>query len=643
MKLLFMFLLVLLLPGVLAQEKIENFHKYQELDLKFHISAPINLDFENQKAKMSEMQVDLSFFPRENDYQSIIHLDHLSTPQANVKETEKYTTFTWYDLTKSQQVEYGIDAIMRTNNYLHPINKKVPFPYTNIDPEYLQYTKESEFIDFTQEINQQARTLVKSTSDYYAAIVALADWTKTNIEYDLSTFTANAVQKSSWVLENKQGVCDELTNLFISMLRSQGIPAKFVSGMVYSNTDYSWGPHGWAEVYIPSYGWVPFDVTFGQYGWLDPSHIKLKDDADSGSASAEYSWKSVGVEVDVLESEITTSLQATGKEVNQFIEVDINPYKKAVSPGSFVPLLVNLKNTKDIYSVPTVTITKAPGLIGTNVRHELLGPRESKTVAWVVQIPEEAKDNFIYTSTLEVQTTFGNTASSSLKYSKEYGPFTRLQAKNIIDDLKKKAEKDFLETATITCATKQEFYYEEDNVEVTCAITNTHHQAVTLNACVKGQCQDVRINPSGTETAKFYFKPEESGRISATIEYAEKISYTFFDLNVVKVPEISITDVTPKSIPYGETADISFTLNTNTPLQDIHLDAGGAQLNLDNIKIEKNVRLSIPARNIINGLQVDMVYKDVKGKSYETHQIIKIEITDIPWYASIIYWIASFF
>ena len=60
------------------------------------------------------------------------------------------------------------------------------------------------------------------------------------------------------------------------MLRSIGIPARFVTGTASSGTiAEGWGNHGWAEVYFPEKGWIPWDVTFGQYGWVDSSHLKL--------------------------------------------------------------------------------------------------------------------------------------------------------------------------------------------------------------------------------------------------------------------------------------------------------------------------------------------------------------------------------
>src|SRR3989338_2220208 len=107
----------------------------------------------------------------------------------------------------------------------------------------------------------------------YVASFLLASWVKENVRYDLTTLTAEAVQTSSWVFQERRGVCDELTNLFIAMARSVGIPARFVTGTVYSGLLPGWGNHGWAEVYFQGYGWVPFDVTYGQYGWIDPSHV----------------------------------------------------------------------------------------------------------------------------------------------------------------------------------------------------------------------------------------------------------------------------------------------------------------------------------------------------------------------------------
>ena len=64
------------------------------------------------------------------------------------------------------------------------------------------------------------------------------------------------------------------------MLRAVGVPAKFVSGVAYTDSPLfteRWGGHGWAEVYFPEIGWVAFDPTFGEFGWIDVGHIKNEE------------------------------------------------------------------------------------------------------------------------------------------------------------------------------------------------------------------------------------------------------------------------------------------------------------------------------------------------------------------------------
>ena len=88
--------------------------------------------------------------------------------------------------------------------------------------------------------------------------------------------------------------------MLIALNRALGIPARFISGVSYTNSDLfteKWGPHGWAEVYFPGYGWIPFDVTYGEYGFVDPTHIRLKESLDATEASTSYQWLSTNVDL----------------------------------------------------------------------------------------------------------------------------------------------------------------------------------------------------------------------------------------------------------------------------------------------------------------------------------------------------------
>jgi transglutaminase-like putative cysteine protease len=58
--------------------------------------------------------------------------------------------------------------------------------------------------------------------------------------------------------------CGQQTLLLITLLRLNGIPARWQSGMVFSDGDYD-NLHDWGLVYLAPHGWVPMDVTTGRF------------------------------------------------------------------------------------------------------------------------------------------------------------------------------------------------------------------------------------------------------------------------------------------------------------------------------------------------------------------------------------------
>ena len=81
------------------------------------------------------------------------------------------------------------------------ITEKINFPIERLPEGIVQYTKPSETIDSNNEdIIRLASQLVAGEDDLYDAVFKIADWTKNNIQYDLSTLTAEVSQKASWVL-----------------------------------------------------------------------------------------------------------------------------------------------------------------------------------------------------------------------------------------------------------------------------------------------------------------------------------------------------------------------------------------------------------------------------------------------------------
>ncbi len=80
-----------------------------------------------------------------------------------------------------------------------------------------------------------------------------------------------------FLFETKRGYCDNFSSSMVVMLRSAGIPARWVKGFApgelkrdeerkkyYTVTNNQ--AHSWVEAYMPGHGWMPFEPTIGFNG-----------------------------------------------------------------------------------------------------------------------------------------------------------------------------------------------------------------------------------------------------------------------------------------------------------------------------------------------------------------------------------------
>ena len=78
------------------------------------------------------------------------------------------------------------------------------------------------------------------------------------------------------VLEIKKGVCQDFAHLLLQLLRTAGIPSRYVSGYICPNeNDYrgEGATHAWVEIFTPNQGWLGLDPTNNI--WTMANHVKL--------------------------------------------------------------------------------------------------------------------------------------------------------------------------------------------------------------------------------------------------------------------------------------------------------------------------------------------------------------------------------
>ena len=80
--------------------------------------------------------------------------------------------------------------------------------------------------------------------------------------FEYARDVTNASSPIADLLEHRRGVCQDFAHLMIAILRSFGMPARYVSGYIHRPNKESQS-HAWCEVWSPDFGWVGVDPTNG--------------------------------------------------------------------------------------------------------------------------------------------------------------------------------------------------------------------------------------------------------------------------------------------------------------------------------------------------------------------------------------------
>ncbi len=129
---------------------------------------------------------------------------------------------------------------------------------------YSEYLTPTELTTVDTALTGTARELIEPLAPHDAA-VAIGEWVRANVEYVPGSTGVRTSAQEAWSL--RKGVCQDMAHLTLGMLRSVGIPARYVSGYLYPKADGDVGEvvagqsHAWVEWWCGD--WVGFDPTNG--------------------------------------------------------------------------------------------------------------------------------------------------------------------------------------------------------------------------------------------------------------------------------------------------------------------------------------------------------------------------------------------
>jgi transglutaminase-like putative cysteine protease len=133
--------------------------------------------------------------------------------------------------------------------------------------DYRQYTALSG--DISPRVRSLALEITKGQSNNYDKAKAVEKYLRQNYKYTLKPpkLDSHAEFTDHFLFEGKEGYCTYFATAMSVLLRSAGVPCRYVEGFAaeYEGAEErdvrGTNAHAWVEVYFDDYGWVTFEPT----------------------------------------------------------------------------------------------------------------------------------------------------------------------------------------------------------------------------------------------------------------------------------------------------------------------------------------------------------------------------------------------
>jgi hypothetical protein len=215
--------------------------------------------------------------PESNQYQDITYFKADGCTQAECPDGINH--YIWKDITSSADVPSSGDWVISEQFDATVYKVKVDFSLMSdipaYDPESEECKKylgkeEGGLIDPTNsKIVSTANTLWQMAGGNIITYARRChEWTSENMTYGNMNTGLHPIAN---LMKTMTGDCGNYSSVFISLLRAKGIPARHIVMVHGKKNEF----HVRAEFYVPTYGWIPADPTWGNdyFGVFEGDYI----------------------------------------------------------------------------------------------------------------------------------------------------------------------------------------------------------------------------------------------------------------------------------------------------------------------------------------------------------------------------------
>jgi len=635
--------LIIILSSVVlatdAQTKLitEPFPFYRTFtELSLDVSGNVTLT--GSLGGVVSAEIVLSQYPREDEN---IFFKYFN-PNPDISYINETALFEY----NKNQIEHRLGYVIHSGLVIHqnrPIIRNDPaFPISSIPNEFSKYLQSTNKVIISEDISNKATELVEGSEGLFEASFKIGQWVNENIEYSICPETETVVQDSEWVYDYRIGVCDEITTLFLAMTRAVSIPSRFVSGLAFTDITKDFGNHAWAEVYFPEIGWVPFDVTYGEFGWVDSNHIILSKSEKVSTNSVNVRITGGDIDIDTSELDFEVEVREIGDYDFPNLEISIETLSSHITPGSYNIIEAIVKNNKAGFQAVSLQLSNVNqmDILDNTKQFLLLPPYNKRSVRWIIRVNESLNEHALHKFPLQVSTNHNisaqnqfNVSTRGIKYSKSFidNMFINEANSNI---------KSYSKNVEVLCDVKERYFTNEVST-LDCQFKNKGDKELkNLKSCILGKCKLISLEKNSEKNINFDVVFNDIGLHTYILNVSntdiQKTEYINF--NVVDIPQLNMGLGYPEKVEFSDEVSIKLNLTSTSysrPL-NLKLDFKGSGIeknwDIEKMNIDQFFVINGQGKNLdagLNSFRVYLTWIDEKGREYSKEETFEINLQNL--------------
>lgn len=206
------------------------------------------MPFPYQNLRQRNIKLESSNYPVTYSEGSKHHTVYMEAKTEKGKPTHFEYTFS-YDVAERHIAQDDLLAMLE--------------PYDKNSAEYKEFTGNyPPHIVITDDTRALAREIVEGETNPVLQASKIFNWISLRYPWAGAREYSTIKNMPEYVMANGHGDCGQVALMYITLVRSLDIPARWESGWMLHPDEINW--HDWAETYFEGIGWVPTDQSFGR-------------------------------------------------------------------------------------------------------------------------------------------------------------------------------------------------------------------------------------------------------------------------------------------------------------------------------------------------------------------------------------------